>query len=347
MPLAPVLEPLGSGSHGLQAPGPLSQGTWSPGASTQAAATPGGNTPDLIEDPFADLRAWLMEPQRHWLAGLGLRPAEWDRSLEDLEPLSLGERERVALLRGIEADPQAPRAVEDWLHSCRGQGLLPPRNAAAIEARRLERRRRSLDDQALALGDPWSGDLAWGCWRASQRWQGGAVLVVHLGKPDAPHRLDLWLQLLLACAAAPDTERAPSRGVLLARDSGDRFSSLTLQAPDPGWAREELVRLAELRERWRLSCSPVPPRSGWCWWERERGGAGSGLEAARQRWEGDPQRPGERSRPEMVACFGGDLPVAELLSAPFADLAADLFEAPLAAADHDGPRPSSKRRGGG
>jgi len=312
-----------------------------------AAAAADAEPPGPVEDPFADLRAWLMEPQRHWLAGLGLRPAEWDRSLEDLEPLSLGERERAALLRAIEGDPQAPRAEEDWLHSCRGQGLLPPRNAAALEARRLEQRRRSLEEQALALGSPWSGDLAWGPWRASQRWQGGAVLVLHLGKADAPHHLDLWLQLLLACAAAPDPGRAPGRGVLLARDSGDRFSTLTLQAPDPGWAREELTRLGALRERWRLSCSPVPPRTGWSWWERERGRTGSGLEVARQRWEGDPQRPGERMRPEMVACFGGDLPVAELLSGAFAELAADLFEAPLAAADQDGARPSPRRRGGG
>jgi exodeoxyribonuclease V gamma subunit len=189
--------------------------------------------------------------------------------------------------------------------------------------------------------------VAWERWRASQRWQGGAVLVVHLGKPDAPHRLDLWLQLLLACAAAPHPGRAPGRGVLLARDSGDRFSTLTLQAPDPGRAREELIRLAELREHWRLPCSPVPPRTGWSWWERERCAVGSGLEAARLRWEGDPQRPGERSRPEMVACFGGDLPVADLLGGSFADLAAALFEAPLAAAGPEGARPSARRRSGG
>jgi exodeoxyribonuclease V gamma subunit len=299
------------------------------------------------EDPFADLRAWLIEPQRHWLAALGLRPAEWDHSLEDLEPLSLGERQRAALLRASEGDPQAPRAQEDWLLTTRGQGVLPPRSAAALEARRLERRCRSLEEQALALGEPWSGEVGWERWRASQRWQGGAVLVVHLGKPDAPHHLDLWLQLLLACAAAPDPSRAPGRGVLLARDSGDRFSTHTLQAPDPGRAREELIRLAELREQWRLHCSPVPPRTGWSWWERERYAAGSGLEAARQRWEGDPQRPGERSRPEMVACFGGDLPVSELCSGSFADLAAALFEAPLAAAGLDGARPSARRRSGG
>ena len=283
------------------------------------------------EDPFSDLRDWLMEPQRQWLAALGLRPSEWDQSLEDLEALALDERERSGLLRSIQGDEEPPAEEADWLQRCRGQGLLPPRAGAQLEARALERRRRSLEEHILALGDPsWRGEIRWERWRCEQRWQGGAVLVVHLGKADAARRLDLWLQLLLAAAAAPQ-DQGPSRGVLLCRDSGDRYSTVSLAAPDRDRARAELKRLAALRERWRLACWPVPPRTGWSWWEKERERAGAGLAAARLKWEGDVAVSGERRRPEMVACFGGDLPIDALIDDAFAQGAQELFEAPLAA----------------
>jgi len=300
---------------------------------------PGGAA--ALEDRFADLRAWLVAPQKQWLASLGLRPSEWDRSLEDLEPLSLGERDRTALLRSLPAEDGDPEEI-DWPARLRGQGLLPPRSAAALEARRLEMRRRSLAEQVRSLGgDPWSGALSWEGWQGEPCWQGGVVLVTHLGRADASHHLDLWLQLLLASAAAPDSGRVPLAGVLVAREEADQFRSTRLTAPDPGLAREELARLGALRETWRLACCPVPPRTGWTWWEKERLESGQGLEPARRRWEGDPQRPGERRRPEMLACFGGDLPLEALLEGPFPSLAAELYEAPLAAMD----RPE-RRRGG-
>jgi exodeoxyribonuclease V gamma subunit len=72
-----------------------------------AAAVP-SQQPSSEEDPFTDLRAWLMEPQRHWLRQLGLRPAERERSVEDLEALALAERERVGLLRAVEGQADAP-----------------------------------------------------------------------------------------------------------------------------------------------------------------------------------------------------------------------------------------------
>ena len=56
---------------------------------------------------------------------------------------------------------------------------------------------------------------------------------------------------------------------------------------------QELERLATLRERWRAVCWPVPPRTGWMWWEQEKGGA-SGLAAAQREWEGTHQLEGER-----------------------------------------------------
>jgi len=281
-------------------------------------------------EPFDDLRAWLMAPQRQWLRDLGLRPSEWERSLEDLEALSLGERERSGLLRSLEngAQPQASEA--DWLDRCRGQGILPPGSAAVLEARRLHTRRRELQEKADALGDPWQGEIVWGSWRTTQHWQGDSVLVVHWARGGPIQLLDLWLQLVLAAAAGPSHGRLPGRGVLLARDKGDRIGATTLIAPDPEVAERELERLAALRERWRQVCWPVPPRTGWKWWEQERGGT-SGLAAAHKEWEGGHAMRGEREWPEMVTCFGGQLPVAALLEDPFAALAKELFE-PIQAA---------------
>ena len=55
------------------------------------------------------------------------------------------------------------------------------------------------------------------------------------------------------------------------------------------------------------------------------GGVLLGAAAARLIWEGGPQLRGERDTPEMVACFGGALPLVDLLEGPFADLARELF----------------------
>ena len=100
-----------------------------------------------------------------------------------------------------------------------------------------------------------------------------------------------------------------------------------------------LERLAALRDRWHQICWPVPPRTGWSWWEQERKG-NSGLAAAQREWEGGHQSRGERKRPEMEACFGGDLPVAALLGDPFGGLAQELFEPIQAALE-----PKKKARG--
>ena len=289
-----------------------------------------GNAAAPAAEPFDDLRAWLMAPQRQWLQDLGLRPSEWERSPEDLEALSLGERERSGLLRSLEGSGETTHQEADWLERCRGQGLLPPGSAATLEARHLETRRQELQAQATALGAPWQGEVVWGPWRSTQRRRGDAVLVVHWARGGPIQLLDLWLQLVLATAASPGPGGLPGRGVLLAREKGDRISATTLIAPDPEAAQRELERLAALRERWRQNCWPVPPRTGWSWWEQERKGS-SGLAAAQKEWEGGHQSRGERERPEMETCFGGDLPVAALLEEPFAVLAEALFE-PIQAA---------------
>ena len=301
-------------------------------------AGPGSDTAPAAE-PFEDLRAWLMAPQRQWLRDLGLRPSEWERSPEDLEALSLGERERSSLLRSLGIGDANAQQDIDWLERCRGQGILPPGSAATLEARHLDTRRRDLQGQAAALGAPWQGEVVWGGWRSTQRWQGDSVLVTHWARGGPIQLLDLWLQLVLAAAAGRSHDHLPGRGVLLARDKGDRIAATTLIAPDPEAARRELERLAALRDQWREVCWPVPPRTGWSWWEQERAGA-SGLAAAQREWEGGHQSRGEREQSEMEACFGGELPVADLLESPFAALAQELFEPIQAALE-----PKKKARG--
>jgi exodeoxyribonuclease V gamma subunit len=278
-------------------------------------------------DPFADLRAWLMEPQRHWLRQLGLRPAEWHPSLDDLEALSLDERRRSELLRGLDGLDTGPHDPDAWLERTRGQGILPSGSGAPLEARTLENRRRSLQELAASLGPAGSGTLAWGPWQADCCWQGDVLVVTHLGRAQAPQQLDLWLQLLLAGAAAPGDGPRPSRGVVLSRDGLDNFTlSTTLETPTAEAARQELERLWQLRQQWHDRCWPVPPRSGWAWWEEERKGKGGGLTKARTVWEESAERPGERRRPEMALCFGADLSTASLVAGNFSALAADLFE---------------------
>jgi exonuclease V gamma subunit len=139
--------------------------------------------------------------------------------------------------------------------------------------------------------------------------------------------MDLWLQLLLACAAA---DSPPRCGVLLARDRGgsDRFvPAVRLPAPRRGDACAELERLAALRQEWRAACWPVPPRTGWSWLEAERRRPGRGRGDASQCWEGGygSGTPGERSRPEMVVCFGAELPFDALLDGAFAACSERLY----------------------
>ena len=95
------------------------------------------------DDPFADLRAWLLAPQREWLRGLGMVARDWSEEVDDLEPLELGERERVALLRdALARDPRLEASPaedwERWLRRHRGAGRFPPGQGAVLEARRLE-----------------------------------------------------------------------------------------------------------------------------------------------------------------------------------------------------------------
>ncbi|MCP9858974.1 MULTISPECIES: exodeoxyribonuclease V subunit gamma [unclassified Cyanobium] len=290
-------------------------------------------------DAFNDLRHWLAAPQAHWLQSLGLRPGEWEKRIDDLEALCLGERERSTLLRGrlqrSDGDPSGgdPGTANDWLAWHRGEGVLPPGAAADLEAVLLQRRWSSLAAALEHLGPPRQVSHLWGPWQAPVPWRGETVVLVHTAQARVSHRLGLWLQLLLAAAAAgaPSTAGGPARGVLIARD-GDVFApALELKAPTPEAARDELQRLAGLQRDWRRRGWPVPPETGWSFAVGERKRPGQGRLKAASTWEGSGFHSGERERAEMEACFGARLPADALLTPEVLDLADALFSPLLAA----------------
>jgi exodeoxyribonuclease V gamma subunit len=299
--------------------------------------------PGAAEGRFAALREWLQAPQRHWLRQLGMRPREWAEGLDDLETLELNERQRSALLAPLVSSGGAdPREAADWRDFCRGQGLLPGGAAGELEAEALAERWRSLQETLEGLGEAWRETLAWGDWQAAPLWRGETVVLAHHGKARPAQRVDLWLQLQLAAAAAPVSGRLPAQAVLIARDGERLREDLRLRAPQPAEARAELERLAELRQQWRDACWPVPPGTGWAWLSKERQKPGEGFEAGRQEWEGTGPHGGERLREEMVVCFGAELPAAALIDGCFGERAA-AFYGPLLEAEIPRPKGRSRR----
>ena len=279
---------------------------------------------------FEDLKAWLRVPQEHWLRQLRLRPAEWETIVADLEDLALEERERAALLRQALRDAPGTDAdlTPDWRADGRGRGLLPPGSAAVLEARGLDSRWQSLQSTLTELGPLRRETLSWGRLEATVERRGDAVVVVRAGRGRVAETLELWLSLLLAVAATPPDAPPPARGVLVARQEKDVFGEvLKLMAPEREAAAARLEELVALRERWRQDCWPVPPAAGWAWLEAERTKPGSGPEKAREAWEGGEGDRGfpEREKPEMLLCFGADLPVEALLDDTFTALATELF----------------------
>ena len=302
------------------------------GLASQALAPREGALP-TGEDPFADLRAWLMAPQSVWLQELGMRPREREDDVEDLEPLELGERERAALFREVLAPAQPltpPDDGEAWLRRHRGEGTFPPGQGAALEADTLQERWESLTATLEPLGAGRTLPLQWGAWAGCPTLRGDAVVLVHPGRDRAAHRLDLWLQLQLAAAALE--EAPPQRGVLIARGGNAKKDSfviqLTFRAPTPEEARAELARLWQLRQAWRSSCWPVPPETGWMWMEKgcpdvDSKMFGKVVEA----WEGSGfSSGGERKREEMQICFGSQRTLKSLVEdLPFGEQAQDLL----------------------
>ncbi len=303
-------------------------------------------------EAFEELRLWCREPQRQWLRQLGLRPSEWQQQLDDLEALELAEQQRARLLRQrLDADLEPPQGRADradpeagtaaaaaqataslagddpgfWLNRHRGQGLLPPRTAAELEARNLQRRWSSLRQCLAALGEASERRLAWQGLEATLRWQGQHLVLVQASKPQAPDRLELWLLLQLACAAARSACERPAGAILIARDGNSLQTALTLAPVAADQAAAELERLIAWRQSWRQRCWPVPPRTGWAYVEGEAKRRGQGCERAADIWEGSPLSPGERQRPEMVLCFGADRPADLLLAGEFAAQAMAIY----------------------
>ena len=339
---------------------------------TSPETSPETSPPTSPAVAYEDLRLWCREPQRQWLRQLGLRPSEWLQGLDDLEDLELAEQQRAQLLREqldadqeqaalpvLWPDPPSGASVPDplaaaapaaddpdfWLNQHRGQGLLPPRTAARLEARLLQRRWSSLRRCLADLGPASERRLCWGGLEATSRWRGTQLVQVQVSKPKAPDLMELWLQLLLASAAAGGfpagggaagggaagggsagrAAERPAGAILIAREGNLLQPMFTLAPPAADHAAAELERLIQLRQSWRERCWPVPPRTGWTYVEAEAKRPGQGWQRAAACWEGSPQSPGERQRPEMVVCFGSDRPAASLLAGDFAALATALY----------------------
>jgi exodeoxyribonuclease V gamma subunit len=284
------------------------------------------------EDPFEDLRTWLMAPQKVWLQELGMRPKEREDDVDDLEPLELEERERTSLLREVLSPfrpMEPPGDGEDWLQRHRGEGIFPPGAGAVLEAGTLQERWKSLQATLEPLGAEQALPLQWGAWAGCPTLRGDAVVLVYPGRDRVAHRLDLWLQLQLAAAAMEGAP--PRRGLLIARERNqkkDPFAiQLTFRAPTPEGAREELARLWQLRQAWRSSCWPVPPETGWLWIEKgcpesDSKSYGKVVEA----WEGNGfTAGGERQEVEMQICFGSQRTLHSLMDLPFQEQARSLL----------------------
>ncbi|MFZ9748790.1 MAG: exodeoxyribonuclease V subunit gamma [Vulcanococcus sp.] len=302
------------------------------GLAAGAPLAPNAVQPD--GEPWSDLLQWLRAPQQLWLEQLGLRPRENDAPLLDLEALQLEERQRASLLRRElesrelesrelgQGDPQGAQQQEppDWLTLERGRGVLPPLAAGTLEARQLEQRWSSLQICLEQLGPEQERPVQWGDLRAQLKGRGDQIVLVHTAKPRTAQRLQLWLELLLACAS----EQGPRGAALVGRDR-HRFRVLErLEAPSSSEAQDRLEQLRSWRQEHRRRCWPLPPETGWAFAAAEA--RGRGWIEAQNAWEGGFQSQGEREDPVQRICFGSDLPLRELLSEPVQALALELHQ---------------------
>ncbi len=283
-------------------------------------------------DPYVDLRDWLVAPQGEWLRSLELRPKEWNEAIEDLEALVLDERRRAALLRrelrhGGDDDPDA--RAPDWPAITRGQGLLPAQAAGELETRELQSRWSSLQRALTELGPARRERLGWRpagrstALEADLHWRADRLVLLQTAKARSCHRLELWLDLLLARSSGAE----PTEAVLIARQKETFQIQERLQPPPVDEAIEHLEQLLAWREAHRRSCWPVPPSTGWAYARAEHRTPGSGVNRASERWQGQPSRPGERTEPDLALCFGADTGFEDLLAGrfgPFQELAISL-----------------------
>ncbi|MCP9927663.1 exodeoxyribonuclease V subunit gamma [Cyanobium sp. CH-040] len=303
--------PICSDRRLLQARRLLEEGRFAPPtplARQPSAAAAGAVMPTTEQAAHADLLAWLQAPQAAWLESLGLRPREWAQQVLDREALALDERQRARLLREALQRPE-PEMAPDWVAEQRGRGILPAGAAAHLEAGRLDQRWLSLQAVLRELGEERSGEATAAGLAATLSWRGGRLVLVHTARPRPAKRLELWLVLLLACAA----DQQPREALLVGRD-GHAFRRLETLTPLPAAAAAvRLEQLRELRERHRQRCWPAPPLTGWAWAEAEWRRPGSGFRAAVGAWEGGFGGPGEREEEVMAFCFGSGTTTRELL----------------------------------
>ena len=285
--------------------------------SGEAAPQPAPPATPCPRTSHADLLAWLHNPQAEWLENLGLRPKEWGQQVLDREGLSLEERQRSQLLREALARPTMP----DWQVEQRGRGLLPAGAAGALEVRQLEQRWSSLQAVLAELGAEEPVTVTAAGLEAPLPWRGGQLVLPGLARPKPGQRLELWLGLLLACAAG----LRPSGALLVGRDQHCFRVLERLEPPDAGSATAELEHLLALRQHHRSRCWPVPHRTGWAWAGAERRGAGSGFRPAHSAWEGGFGGSGEREDAVMAVCFGAGTTTGELLDGPFREAALALL----------------------
>ncbi|MGC6483049.1 MAG: exodeoxyribonuclease V subunit gamma [Synechococcus sp.] len=274
-----------------------------------------------------DLVAWTQAPQQHWLEQLGLRPKEHNKAVLDLEDLSLDERQRSALLRRElqRQDPsrqQESNGAPDWIALTRGQGLLPPQSAGALEAQQLDQRWHSLHSCLASLGEERRATVQMGEWQTELPLRDQQLVVIHTARPRSPQRQQLWLELLLATAAGCSVRS----GVLVGHD-GHHFRVLESIAPP---SRDQSVALLDQHQSWRAQfqqrCWPLPPETGWAFAMGET--KGRGWSKARDAWEGNAVVAGERLDAVQQLCFGSDLPLSDLLTDDVQTLALALH-APL------------------
>ncbi|QPN58816.1 exodeoxyribonuclease V subunit gamma [Synechococcus sp. CBW1002] len=280
--------------------------------------------PSAAGEAFADLLAWLQAPQDCWLESLGLRPREWARRVDDLEDLSLDEFQRARLLRqeldrlavdtlaGTEHPAPEPPPPPDWPRRQRGQGVLPPGAAGLLESSGLDQRWTSLHTCLAGLGEPRQETLRHQDLCGDLSWRGDQLVLVHTATPRCRQRLQLWLELLLACAAGA----GPRQALLIGRDGACFRARERLSPPSPAEAAAALDNLRQWRQAFQRICWPVPPETGWAYAAAEAKKAGSGAAAACKRWEGGPEQQAERDEEVMALCFGRSLSGRALLQGP-------------------------------
>lgn len=261
---------------------------------------------------LADLAAFLANPARQFLRlRLGVHLERSEELLPECEPFLPDPLERYQLDQEVVAtllaggDPELQREV------LRSRGLLPP---GAIGAEVFRRRVAAVADFAAEVGATLAGealsplevDLPLGGVRLVGRLRrlGPAGLVQYrFAKLKAKDRLRAWLEHLALNAVAP--AECPRRTVLFASDATVTYEPLTAAAG-------ELERLVGLYRQGLAAPLRFFPESSleYARKSREPKKADQAPAAARKKWRGSEEYPGEGEEPAFRRCFGAAEPFA-------------------------------------